>query len=130
MTQKTQASYQDNIFRYDQYQIIASNRHLASIKAVKTNSVLALLPGTILARVPADGLHKEYSTISGTAGIDSFCVLLDNLNDVEASGISVVKAVFGGEVYETALINLTAGSRTGLGGKSIIDGAGTAIYKF
>lgn len=129
MTHKTDASYKDEVFRKDHYMIIASNRHLASIKAIKTDSTDPLLPGQIMARVQSTGLHQKWSVASGVAH-DTVVVLFDELTENEASGESTLRGIYGGEVYEGELIELDATAKTEMGGKSMVDGLGTAILKF
>lgn len=129
MTHKTDASYNDNIFRKDFYMIIAANRHLASFKAINTDSVDALKPGQVMARVVSTGIFQKYSAASGV-GHDSVCVLFDELSTNEATGTSILRAVFGGELYKSELIELDANAISEMVAKEITDGKGTEIVKF
>lgn len=129
MTTKTDASFNGQIFRKDYKQVIASNRHLASIKAIKTELEVELMPGQVMARDTGDGLFKKYSAVSG-GSYDSVCVLLDHLTEGEATGTSIMKAIFGGEVYNSALIDFDSNAQDDMGAKVITDALGDSIVKF
>ena len=129
MTHKTDASYKDNVFRKDHYMIFAANRHLASIKSVRLDSTEALKPGQVLARDTGDGYFKKFSAVSG-GSFDSVCVLMDELTSSEASGDSLCRGVFGGELYKTALTDFITESKTAMAAREITDAHGDVIVKF
>jgi len=129
MTYRTDASYKDNIFRKDHYMIFAANRHLASIKPIKTQSTDELKPGQVMARNTSSGYFEKFSAVSG-GSYDSACVIIDELSSSEATGTSVLRGVFGGELVKSALSDYDSNANTALGAKEITSGTGTEIVKF
>jgi hypothetical protein len=130
MTHKTDASYKDEIFRKDHKALFAANRHLASIKPIGVESNEALSCGQMMARDTGDGKYKKFSSVSG-GSYDSVCILMDDLSENEvagaASGSSICRGVFGGELYKDVLTEYV---KAELGAKEITDASGDVIVKY
>lgn len=122
------ATFSGEIFRKDHPMIIASNRHLASIKPVRLAYYAAgLVAGTILARDPADGLFKKFADVP--ANPDSACVLFENIDYYDAAETPLARGVFAGEVFAAKLVG-AAPAIAALGGKIFQDATGIQTLKF
>lgn len=126
--------FNGNIFSKNFAQIIAQNRQQAVLMGVGLAYTGSdYLAGTVLARNTTSGYYQPY-TSGGPSGTGTAVAILaeDHLNYEFASSGDVQSAVgiFGGQVFQTALIGLDSGAITNLAAKSLIDGFGVEILKF
>lgn len=121
------ATFKGEIFRKDHPMILASLRHLASIKAVRLEEG-TYQAGQVLAYDSNDGLYKDYSTVSGS--LDASCILFADVASADTGDEPLERAIFGGEVFEAKCIDLVSQAKTDLGGRTIVDAEGTEIFKF
>lgn len=115
-------------------QIIACNRHLATILPVRVSYDANMQEtGLVLARNSVSTVYSAYDS-GGASGLDvAKAVLLDTVYPTDfaaTSGTALANAVFGGELYVSKLIGYDSGALTDLGGKVIIDATGVEILKF
>ena len=130
MTHKTTPTYNGEIFRKDHLMIFASNRHLASIKAINVTPAEAHTPGQIMARDDGDGVFKKFSAVSG-GSYTSVCVLMDEVTTDEGDGSkAILRGIFSGELYKSALLDYNATALSDMGGKIVTDAQGDEILHF
>ena len=126
--------------RYDQTfrkdfgpQIIAKNRHLASIGPVRlASSASGFAAGTVLAKNNVSGYFDAYND-GGSSGLNTaVCVLLDAVPTTES--LSPLKplsrAVFRGELFYDNLTGIDANGVTDLAGRAYTDSLGNKILSF
>lgn len=121
------ATFKGEIFRKDHPMILASLRHLASIKAVRLEEG-TYKAGQVVSYDSNDGLYKDFSTVSGSLTADA--ILFADVESSESGDEPLERAIFGGEVFKSKLIDLNSQAETNLGGRTIVDAEGTEIYKF
>jgi hypothetical protein len=128
------AGFAGEIFRKDKKVVIATNRQLASLLAVRlAYDAAGYEAGRILARNTVSGLHQKYVNGGASGTGVAVCVLHDEVleKDFASSGdTQSAAAVFGGEVLESACVGLDANAKNDLKGRSITDAAGSVIFKF
>lgn len=136
------ATVNNQVFRKDWAAIIAMKRELATIQPVRlkldSNGYEA---GQVIARVSASGggfLAGQFGKWSAVSGLstDTVCVLGETITptDEGVSGVdaptggSLARAIMGGYVYKTKLIDYTGASQ--LSGKELTDATGITVVKF
>lgn len=131
---KTDINFNPEIFRKDYPMVIAKNRHLASIGAVRLAYDADGYPaGTVLARNSVSGLYQAYDD-GGSSGLNTAkCVMLDEFSvsefeDTDATALA--RGIFGGELFYSKLIGIDANGITDLGGKRYIEADGVEVFKF
>ena len=129
------AKFDGQAFRRDFVEIIAQNRHLATIGPVRMeNDGTDYLAGQVLAK-RTNGLFCKYDN-GGASGADTaVCVLMQPAVypqdfGVAGTGTNVNTAVFGGELLQAKLTGLDANAITDLGGRSFTDATGIQVFKF
>ena len=125
-------AFDSEIFRKDYPVVLACNRHLALLLAVNLRYKSdGYRYGEVIARNTTDDLYDSYSS-SGSSGLDTAAAILLESVDFGAatSGTQAAVAIFGGQVYESAVSGLDSGAKTDLNGVSIKDAFGTQIFKF
>ena len=128
------AKVNNEIFRKDHPQILASNRHLATLRGVRLRyDSGGYKAGQVLGLNTTSNTFMDYNG-SGSSGEDTAkCILFEDV-PVEAfpssTGTAVARGIFGGEVYEDLLLDLDSNAKTDLGARSIEGSDGVAILKF
>lgn len=134
------AKFNGQIFRKDNPLILAMRRDLASFVGVRVvYDSSGYMPGQVIVRKPSDGLFYKYSAASG-GSFDSAMVLFDQAtNDDQiaagdglsgVSGATLLRGLAAAYVYTANLIDYSAGAKTALGAKDMVDSGGVAITKF
>lgn len=126
--------FNGEIRRYNQPNIIASNRALCSIHGVMlAYDAAGYAAGQVLSRNSISGLYQDYAP-AGASGTDTAkAVLLEDVpaEDFLSSSDSCGAAgLFGGEVYKSKLLDLDADAVTDLAAKTVVVAGGTEILKF
>lgn len=130
----TDAKFSGEIFRKNHPQILAQNRHLASIMPVRlAYDAAGYKAGQVLAQ---NSVSKEYAKyVDGAAsGLGTAASILFEehpVSDFEsATGSVLAKGIMGGEVFEDKLTGLDAAAKTDLGARTIEDATGIKVLKF
>lgn len=129
------AVFDGEVFRKDHPMVIAQNRHLATIQAVRlAYNASGYVAGRVLGRNSVSGQYANYDN-GGASGLDTaVCVLFESIDVSEIDGGStgsvIARAIFGGELYEDKLLGLDSAAKTDLGSRSIIDATGVTVLKF
>jgi hypothetical protein len=128
------AGFNGSVFRKDNIQVLSSNRLLASLLGIRVAyAASGYLAGTVLARNTGNGIYQTYLN-SGPSGTGTAaCILSRDINpeDFASSGDTQASVgIFGGEVYDSALIGLDANAKSNLNMRQIVDAAGVTIDKF
>jgi hypothetical protein len=128
------ASFNPQIFRKDNIQVISTNRVLASLLPIRVAySASGYYAGTVLSRNNVSGFYQSYSAGGASGGGTAACILNRDINpeDFSSSGDTQTSVgIFGGEVFYNALIGFDANAQTNLNARQIIDALGTTIVKF
>lgn len=121
------------IFRQDHPQILACQRHLATIiPTMFTQSGSGMLEaGTVVARNSVSGFYEEYDN-GASSGLDTAVgVTLDDLDFPAATGgTKALRVCVGGRVYKDKLTGLDANAETDLKARTVVDGMGNEILIF
>lgn len=124
------ANVNNQLFRKDYPQIIAKNRHLASLSGVRLKGVAAdYQAGTVLGKNSVDGLFYAYNTGSASGLNTAVCVLMETIADNGESTL-LGRGIFSGELLQDNLTGLDAGAKTNLGARSYQASDGVNILKF
>lgn len=128
------SKFDTEIFRKDHPQILAANRHLASIKPVRlAYNASGYKAGTVLAKNSVSGLFQAYND-AGSSGLNTATCILFEAVDVssfaDSSDSALARGIWGGEVFEDKLVGIDANGKTDLNGRSIVDSTGVNIFKF
>ncbi len=119
------------IFRKDHPMILASNRHLASIKPVRlAYDADGYVAGQVLGRNSVSGYFQKYDS-GGASGLDTAtCILFEEVTAAASSGTTIARGIFAGEVYKSKLTDLDSGAETDLKARTIVDATGIEVLKF
>jgi len=125
------AEINNQIFRKDYPQIIAKNRHLASLAGVRLLAVgNDYIAGQVLAKNTVSGYFQAYQN-GGASGLGTAaCVLMESIADLGLSTTLVGRGIFSGELFQGNLIGLDANAITNLGARSYTASDGVQILKF
>lgn len=130
------ANFNPEAFRANFPIVIACNRHHATILPVRMRFLGAGLEypfGQTIARNTVDGLYDKYVSggASGTGTAAAFLLYGSDFASVGATGGSqAMAAIFGGEVYSTALKDFGNSAPTDLKARTVVDATGTSIVIF
>lgn len=133
------AKFSGQVFRRDFVEIIAQNRHLATIGPVRLENDVAGYPaGQVLAKRssgPNSGLFCKYDNAGASGADTAVCVLFQPVNYPEdfsggGTGTNLSQGVFGGELLQAKLTGLDANAITDLKGRSYTDSSGIQVFKF
>ncbi len=126
------ARVNNEIFRNDQTQIIALNRHLAKLTPVRLKYDSAgYVAGQCVARNTSSGTWEKFSAISGSSP-DSHCILFENVIGEEflgTTGTAVARGIVAGDVYQDKCTNLDSTFKSALAGRLIVNN-GDNIFSF
>lgn len=124
------AKVNNQIFRKDWPQVLAKNRHLASLGPTRLASIgVDYVAGTVLA-LRTDGLYVPY-VASGPSGTGTAAAVLEqSITDDSVQGSMMGVGIFGGEVYYGALSGVDSGAVTNLNGRTYTASDGNQILKF
>lgn len=120
----------NQIFRKDYPQVIAKNRHLASLAGVRLKGTGSdYVAGTVLAKNSVDGYFYAYNN-SGSSGLDTaVCVLMESIADTGETTL-LGRGLFSGELFKDNLTGLDSPAITDLGARSYQASDGVNILKF
>lgn len=129
------AKVDNEIFRKDYPIILALNRHLATILAVRLPyNASGYAAGLVLGKVTATGYYQAYDDGNSPAGVGvAQAVLMEEVAAEDfpgATGTAVARGIFGGEVFKAKLTGLDANAITDLGARTITGADGVDILKF
>ena len=121
------ASFNGNIFSYDQPLIIAMNRQSAVLGGVRLRYQSGgYLSGTVLARNSIDGLYEAYDS-GGSSGTDTAAAILyeghteADFDGTAATSSTVATGIFGGcAVYKDKMIGYDSSVLTDLNARLIV----------
>lgn len=123
------ATFSGQIFRKDHPMVLSSNRHLATLLAVRlAYDAGGYKAGQILALDTVANQYKKFSAVSGT--YQASCVLFEDVSALGSSGTALARGVFGGEVFKSVLIDYDATVKTQFGAREIKDASSIEIVKF
>jgi hypothetical protein len=123
-------------FRRDFVEIIAQNRHLATIGPVcLKNDAAGYVAGVVLALNSVSGLFEKYVNGGSSGTGTAVCVNYQPVSypedfGVAGTGTAAVQAVFGGELLQAKLTGLDSTAITSLVGRSFTDATGIQVFKF
>lgn len=126
------ADFKPQIFRNDRPQVLACQRQLATLLAVRMRyRSTPYRYGTVIARNSVDGLYDAYDN-AGSSGTDTAAGILKDTVDfgTATGGSQPVVCIAGGKVYENMVSGLDAGAKVDLKGRSFTDAEGTTIFMF
>lgn len=128
------AKVDNDIFRKDHPIILACLPHQASIKGVRlAYDASGYEAGRVLARDAGTGYYAKYDN-GGASGVSTAaCVLLHEVAAEEfpsATGTSLARGIFAGEVFKAKLVGNDTASDTDLRARTIDDATGTSILRF
>lgn len=128
------AKFSGEIFRKDHPQVIAQNRHLASILPVRlTYDAAGYQAGVVLARNTVSGFFSKYVDGSASGLGTAACVNMQEVRTTDfesATGSSLAKGIFAGELFKDKLSGLDTAGETDLKARTIIDATGISVLKF
>lgn len=131
----TDARFKSEVFRKDHPMVIAQNRHLATIEAVRlAYNASGYKAGRVLGRNTVSLQFAEYSN-GASSGLDTAsCVLFEDVDvsefDGGSTGSVLARAIFGGELFEDKLLGLDSNAKTDLGARTIVDATNVNVLKF
>lgn len=116
--------------RKDHPIVLACNRDLATILPTRVlNRAEGYKAGQVIARDTSDQFYKAFSAISG-GSFDSVGVLFESIGAQSATGGTLARTVFGGEVYKSVLVDFSSDASDEMLAREITDSLGTTIVKF
>lgn len=127
------ANIQNQIFRNDFAQVIASGRASAKIHPIRLKVLSSedYPAGQVLALNTSTGLYEKFSTASGS--YDAACVLMTKVSEDEqsATGGALARGIFGGcDLYKDALTDYDSGAASDLNAREITIAGGTDLVVF
>ena len=134
----TGPNFNSSITRFDEPNIIARNRHLASLLPIAlapTSGGTDYAAGTVLAYNTSTNLYGPYGGSGGTNGTNiAACILEQPILNLyfqgAASGSVYTSAIFKGEVWSNKLTYLDANAITNLNGRQVTDAFGSVTLLF
>lgn len=125
------AEVNNEIFRKDYKQIIAKNRHLASIAPTRLKATGSdYQAGTVLGKNSVDGFFYAYNN-AGASGIDTaVAVLMETIADDGLSTTLMGRGIFSGELFKDNLTGYDAAAKVDLGAREYQASDGINIVKF
>lgn len=128
------ARFRSEIFRKDHPMIIAQNRQLASILAVRlAYNASGYVAGQVLARNSTSGMYENYDD-GASSGLDTAaCILFEGHEVAEfegSTGSVAARGIFRGDVYKDKLVGLDSNGETDLKARTIIDATGINVLSF
>jgi hypothetical protein len=124
------ANINNSLTRKDYPQIIAKNRHLASLTGARLKGVAAdYAAGTVLAKNSVDSLFYAYDNNASSGLNTAVGVLMETITD-NGEATLVGRMLVSGELLKDNLTGLDSGAITDLGARSYTGSDGVNILKF